>query len=332
MGQRRKEWMEGHTIFDMKDWLQKHDYFREKKQQSTDVKEWLTEHGYSWQERQRRVLFKLRQGLVVVEGHSAPDEVGVITNYRRNEAGIISKDGYKFDTREFVIDFYSMVYSALLLDLDADKDALDHALTRKGRVRFDAASRVWVIGPGSTESVNYWLSTWPPENPFLMHAARLGRANIVKHLVIHYKCDVNYQTNCSGRREGKQKGFQEQTALHQAAYYGHADVVATLLELNSDHTIKNKKWCKQTDKWVKFETALDCAKAGQEAYEKATDKTAFFPETADVDQLREKGYQKGVLGAFYTPGTRVDFTTRDGWPGWVEIIRMLESASVDKTQ
>jgi hypothetical protein len=83
---------------------------------------------------------------------------------------------------------------------------------------------------------------------------------------------------------------------------------------------------------VKFETALYSAKAGQEAYEKAPDKTAFCPETADVDQLREKGYQKGVLGAFYTPGTRVDFTTRDGWPGWVEIIRMLESAILDKTQ
>ena len=138
----------------------------------------------------------------------------------------------------------------------------------------------------------------------------------------HYGCDVNYQTKCTGQKIGKQKGVQEQTALHQAAYYGHADVVSTLLRLDTNHTIQNKYG----------ETAIDCAKAGQEAYGKATDKTAFFPETADVDQLQEKGYQKGVLGAFYTPGTRVDFTTRDGWPGWVEIIRMLESASVDKTQ
>ncbi len=300
------------------------------------MKEWLKEHGYSWEERQRRVLFKLRQGqeeVVVVEGHSAQDEVGVITNYRLNEAGIISKDGYKFDTREFAIDFYSMVYSALLLDLDADKDALDHALTRKGRVRFDAASGVWFIGSGSTEFVNYSLSTWPPDNPFLMHAARLGRANIVKHLVTHYGCDVNYQSNCSGLRLlDESLLFSFHTALHQAAYFGHAAVVSTLLRLNSDHTIKNKKWCKQTDKWVKFETALESAKAGQEAYEKATDKTVFFPKTIDVDELREKGYQKGVRGAFTTPGTRVDFTTRDGWPGWVEIIRLLESASVDKTQ
>jgi ankyrin repeat protein len=123
----------------------------------------------------------------------------------------------------------------------------------------------------------------------------------------HYGCNVN-----SVDLEGN-------TALHLAAYYGHADVVATLLDsgLISDLTIKNKS---------RGETALVCAKAGQEAYGKATDKTAFCPLTVDVDQLREKGYQKGWHG------TRVDFTTRNGWPGWVEIIRLLEAASVDKTQ
>jgi hypothetical protein len=224
-----------------------------------------------------------------------------------NESGIISKDEYKFDTREFAINFYDMVYSALLLDLDADKDALDHALTRKGRVRFDAASRVWVIGPGTK---HFSLSTWPTGKPFLLVAAEQGRANFVERLTGHYECDVNYLDK------------NDNTVLHLAAYYGHADVVSTLLELDSNHTIQNKYG----------ETVLDCAKAGQEAYDKATDKTAFFPETIDVDQLREKGYQKGELGDFYTPGTRVDFTTRDGWPGWVEIIRMLESASVDKAQ
>jgi hypothetical protein len=101
----------------------------------------------------------------------------------------------------------------------------------------------------------------------------------------------------------------------------------TLLRLNSDCTIKTKKWCKQTGKWVKGETVLDCAKGGQEAYDKATDKTAFFPETINVDQL----YEQGEIGVFYTPGTRVNLTKRYGWPGWVEIIRMLESARVDKT-
>ncbi len=46
MGHRRKEWMEGHPIFDVKDWLQKHNYFSEKKQPNTNVKEWFKEYDY----------------------------------------------------------------------------------------------------------------------------------------------------------------------------------------------------------------------------------------------------------------------------------------------
>jgi len=143
--------------------------------------------------------------------------------------------------------------------------------------------------------------------PFLLRAAKQGRATFVERLMRHYECDVN-----SVDLEGN-------TALHLAAYYGHADVVATLLDsgLISDLTIIYKS---------RGETALDCARAGQEAYGKATDKTAFCPETVDVDQLREKGHQKGWHG------TRVDLTTRNGWPGWVEIIRLFEAANVDKTQ
>jgi hypothetical protein len=93
------------------------------------VKEWFKEYDYFWEVRQRRVLFKLRQGqegVVVVEGRSVPDEVGVITVYRRNEAGVISKDGYQFDTKEFALDFYHTVYFGLMPDLNANEDALDH--------------------------------------------------------------------------------------------------------------------------------------------------------------------------------------------------------------
>ena len=69
---------------EIKEWLMGHDYFREKEQQSTDMKEWLKKHGYFWEENDRphRVLFTLRRGqeeVVVVEGRSAPDKVGVIT-------------------------------------------------------------------------------------------------------------------------------------------------------------------------------------------------------------------------------------------------------------
>ena len=73
---------------EIKKWMKGHDYFREKEQQSTDMKEWRKKHGYSWEEKHRphRVLFTLRRGppwfqeeVVVVEGLSAPDKVGVIT-------------------------------------------------------------------------------------------------------------------------------------------------------------------------------------------------------------------------------------------------------------
>ena len=56
-------------------------------------------------------------------------------------------------------------------------------------------------------------------------------------------------------------------------------------------------------------TALGNAKAGQEAY----DKEAL-------------GFPKSTGG-----GSRVDFTTRNGWPGWDDIIDNLEKKSVDKT-
>jgi hypothetical protein len=48
------------------------------------IKEWLKKHDYFREERQRRVIFKLRQvqeEVVVVEGRSAQDEVGVITSF-----------------------------------------------------------------------------------------------------------------------------------------------------------------------------------------------------------------------------------------------------------
>ena len=48
------------------------------------IKEWLKKHGYFSKERQRRVIFKLwqvQEEVVVVEGRSAPGELGVITSF-----------------------------------------------------------------------------------------------------------------------------------------------------------------------------------------------------------------------------------------------------------
>ncbi len=187
--------------------------------------------------------------------------------------------GHQFDTHKFAVHFYNHDYSFLLLDLDADALALDAALTEQGRARIDAASGDWVIGPGTTE---YSLSTWPESKPFLLAAAGQGRANFVERLTRHYRCDVNYPDENGN------------TALHLAAYCGHADVVATLLDsgLISDLTIKNKFG----------ETALDQSKNGQKAY----DNNTF------------KGPKSFALNSCC-----IDFTTRNGWPGWGEIILML---------
>ncbi len=85
----------------------------------------------------------------------------------------------------------------------------------------------------------------------------------------------------------------------------NADVVATLLDsgLISDLSITNEK----------SETALDCAKAGQEAYIKNE-----FKGPKSFDGPRSFSF--------------IDFTTRDGWPGWGVIIPRLEAASVETTQ
>ena len=193
-------------------------------------------------------------------------------------------------TKQFAIDFHNKTYIRLLLDPNADEKALDNALTVEGCARIDAASGVWGLGSGTTK---FSLSKWPPHMPFLLQAARLGRARIVKQLATKYGCEVNQR-----RRDSDNKVTDRGTALHLAAYFGHAKVVKTLLELNSDHTIKNKY----------SETALDSAKEGKKDYER--DRESFILNT--IGNMLED------------MGIRVDFTTRKGWPGWVEIIRMLE--------
>jgi len=289
---------------EIKEWLKGHNYFREKHQQSTDMKEWLDQHGYSWEEKVRphRLLFTLRRGekeVVVVEGRSEPDKVGVITVFGAQADLEFSDVGLEFDTKDFAVHFYNKIFcQQLLVDLKADALALDAALTLQGRARIDAASGFWVIGPVTTP---YPLSTWPngekacwpQDKPFLLQAARHGRADFVERLTRQYKCDVNHQD------------LDRNTALHHAAYYGHADVVATLLDsgLISDLNLTNKYG----------ETALDCARASQKAY--------------DNNEFKGPKWFTRPWSFSY-----IDFTTRDGWPGWGVIIPRLEAASVETTQ
>jgi hypothetical protein len=152
--------------------------------------------------------------------------VGVITVFGAKAGLEFNNFGLLFDMKGFAVDFYNTDYCCLMLDLDADALALDVALTEQGRAPIDAASDFWVIGPGTTK---YSLSTCPSKMPFLLSAAKQGHVTFVERLMRHYGCDVNYLDD-----DGN-------TALHLAAYYGHADVVATLLGsgLISDLTIKN---------------------------------------------------------------------------------------------
>jgi ankyrin repeat protein len=98
------------------------------------------------------------------------------------------------------------------------------------------------------------------------------------------------------------------TALHLAAYNGHADVVATLLDSGqiSDLTIQNNY----------NETVLDMAKGAQKAY--SVKKEHKGPKSLALPK-------PGAL-----KNTCIDFTTRNGWPGWEEIIRLLEAEQQEK--
>ena len=73
------------------------------------MKEWLNQHGYSWEakDRSHRVLFTLRRGqeeVVVVEGRSAPDKVGVITVFGASAGLEFNIFGHQFDTAKFAVD------------------------------------------------------------------------------------------------------------------------------------------------------------------------------------------------------------------------------------
>ena len=255
------------------------------------MKEWIKQHGYSWEDKHRphRVLFNktlwwVQEEVVVtvVEGRSRPEEVGVITVFGAWADLEFSNSGHQVDTNGFADNLFEVHYHALLSDLNADMLVLDASLTEQGRVWIDTVSGVWVIGSGTME---FSLSTWPPSTAFLVLSAKLGRANIVDRLVRHYGCTVNNQRIKDGV-----------TALHQAAYYGHVDVVTTLLGLNADLTMKNKSGT----------TTLDSATTGQKAYEKATDKKAFFPpeHTSWPDTTLSKIPRSKV--------PIIDFSTRSG--------------------
>lgn len=236
-----------------------------------EIKGWLNQQGYFQNVRwPRRVLFSHQQGqkeLVVVEGLISTDNVGVITVFWTY-----------FDTHDFAVDFYNNVYLGLLVD-NADVSTLDSALIAKGHVRIDECSGMWVVGPTHRD---YSLSTWPKNKTYLHQAALVGRAEMVGRLVRHYRCSVDIRCKDGG------------TALHLAAYYGHAHVISILLELDADQTITNKLG----------ETALASARQAQHQYSKGRFK---FPSVIGGNQP-------------------LNFLERDGWPHWEQVIQLLSRA------
>jgi hypothetical protein len=146
---------------------------------------------------------------------------------------------------------------------------LDKWLTEYGDARIDEASGRWIIGPG------FPMADWPqrghPEasgnNPFWLVAPKLGFAQITEHMVSHYQCNLEAQTK------------NGETALHLAAYFGHAKVVKTLLDLGANAAHQNHRG----------ETALDSARVAQDEFNKGKFKfpnigsTRFDLRTYDVD-------------------------------------------------
>ena len=111
-------------------------------------------------------------------------------------------------------------------------DALDQFLKEPPRrARIDEDSGLWLIGQGFPMAdwpqrgyPDWKLQGHPPpsgNNPFWLNAPKLGFAQITEQMVSHYKCNLEAQTR------------NKETALHLAAYFGHAKVVHTLLEVGA---------------------------------------------------------------------------------------------------
>ena len=80
----------------------------------------------------------------------------------------------------------------------------------------------------------------------MLVAAKFGCATVVRKPVGYYGCSLENRT--------KKK---KQTALHLAAWHGHADVVKLLLELGADKNSTNRIG----------ETPLQCAEKAQKNWQ-----------------------------------------------------------------
>jgi hypothetical protein len=218
--------------------------------------------------------------------------------------------------KESSINFYNTTYGKLLME-NADAESFKTACSRlvmrfkKYYTNVNSTERLKdhknilmrpndaqkcvsaTIGPGLP------LSSWPPRMPFLHNAARLGCASIVDVLLDYYACSVNI-------RQGRDYG----TALHVAAYYGHVDVVRTLLRHKADRKITNKY----------LETPLDSARKGKEMYDNPETRESWYPVIRKAAIIRGVNYP-AVIFRFGTAETAATHPwTEEGWDTIIELL------------
>jgi len=218
------------------------------------------------------------------------------------------------NTRTGAINFYNITFGQLL-EKNESIVSLDAACLGVVK-RFRNVAPPWrnrlliILKPNdehecvlSTVGSGFPLSSWPPNIPFLHNAARMGCAAIVGHLLDHYACFIN-------TRQKKDQG----TALCVAAYYGHLDVVETILQRNPDITMKN----------IFDETPLECAIAGQNFYNNPRTREKFYPQVRRADLKRSVPEKRLRLGTADTAETHPAWKTTN-WAAIIARLRALAS-------
>jgi len=219
------------------------------------IKKWLTAQKY-FEVWNRRITFRMVQEqskwLVVVEGRIAPNVVGMVTVLRR-------------DGNARICEFRHVKWlGKQLLDLIINKgDGADEVNEFKEilskHARFIGGRSTWVIGEFPGQNLSEWHISENRERPItlLMWAAKSGSLRIVESLVNDYNCNVTVAQKIVTEDTGTVSFVTKDTgvtALHVAAYCGHAAVVDFLLQSGAD---KN-----QVNTLYKDITPLDSAKRG----------------------------------------------------------------------
>jgi hypothetical protein len=142
-----------------------------------------------------------------------------------------------------------------------------------------------------------------------MWAAQLGRARIVAHLVQRYGCSVHVEQTDQGEGVGV-------TALHLAAYHGHADVVRILLRAGAD----KKKAIKEGFKGYSDRYAMEGAKSGKKIYERNPSEL-FPPLYVGHTNVPSSKFWPHLHAA----KVKVDLSKGMKWAQFDEIIGLLEA-------